>query len=120
MRGGVIAINLGRTDVIILERVGTRRIETFEHVEILSHEIAIREFTKRSGPFILVDTWKRSAPSGIVSTRRNPSVNEVHRESPDRKVIHRKSRFEKSGIGKSEIPEAKVSCMGKSRYAISR
>jgi hypothetical protein len=32
--------------------VGTRRIGVLEHVEILSHEIAIREFATRSGPFI--------------------------------------------------------------------
>jgi hypothetical protein len=31
-------------------------------------------------------------------------VIEVHRKSPDRKVIHRKSRFENSGIGKSRTP----------------
>jgi hypothetical protein len=50
-----------RTRVRILERVGTRRIGVLEHVEILSHEIAIRDFATRSGPFILGNTWQRSA-----------------------------------------------------------
>jgi hypothetical protein len=45
-----------RTRVRILERVGTRRIGVLEHVEILSHEIAIRDFATKAGPFIY---WTR-------------------------------------------------------------
>jgi hypothetical protein len=79
-----------RTRVRILERFGTRRIKTrrirvLEHVEILSHEIAIHEFTTRSEPFILMDTWQRSAHRGKSRQGVSPSVMEVPRESPDRK-----------------------------------
>jgi hypothetical protein len=52
----------------------------------------------------LVDTWRRSAPSGKSRQGVNPPVIEVHWKSPDRKVIHRKSRFENLGIGKSGTP----------------
>jgi hypothetical protein len=52
----------------------------------------------------LVDTWQRSAPLGKSRKGENPPVIEVHRKSPDRKVIHQKSRFENSGIGKSGTP----------------
>jgi hypothetical protein len=62
-------VNPGWTCVRRIRRIGTQRIGVLERVEILSYEIAIREFATRSRPFILVDTWKRSAPSGKVPTR---------------------------------------------------
>jgi hypothetical protein len=73
-RGKIIAVKLGWTCVKRFRRVEIQRIRVLEHVEILSHEIAIHEFVTRSGPFILVDTWQRTAPSGKSRQGVNPSV----------------------------------------------
>jgi hypothetical protein len=73
-----------------LEGIGNRRIGVFNHTEILSHRITIRNFPTRSEPFIWRTSVSRSQGVGGLHHRRNPrqgvspSAFGVHQEIGDR------------------------------------